>query len=61
MAYARSLLQLELLCRCYGIVHVLLYMYLLELCLTVNLSWRKIDVFEFEFEFEKGMKARASH
>ena len=48
MAYARSLLQLELLCRCYGIVHVLLYIYLLELCLTVNLSWRKIDVFEFE-------------
>ena len=31
---------------------MLLYIYLLELCLTVNLSWRKIDVFEFEFEFE---------
>ena len=25
----------------------------MELCLTVNLFWRKIDVLEFEFEFEK--------
>ena len=52
MAFARSPLQLELLCRCYGIVHVLLYICFLELCLTVNLFWRKIDVFEFKFEFE---------
>ena len=44
---AWSLLQIKSPRRCSGIAHVLLDIWFLEFCLTVNLFWRKMDEFQF--------------